>query len=182
MPCHPQTSLGHGWAGWQSSCPICSPSNLTGSEPRVESPPQQLGDGGSFGRALECSLVGGPALLETQWPGSPLAASLAHLVPRSLSGLHLPPLTTLQTLTPPIPKLLSSQLLPDAPCTTMPWSPISWSHPEAPSPKLARVRWGRILTVSLGLRWEQVPDGQTRLQLWLLVLCGETCLQSSFPH
>lgn len=36
----------------------------------------------------------------------------------------------------------------------------------------------QILTVSLDLRWEQVLDRQTSLQMWLPELCGETCVRS----
>ena len=110
---------GQGWVGWQidQGCRwvgvqkerfhLPPYSYATGCKARAGSPPQHLGDGGSFVGALEGSVVGGPGLLEAQWLEFPLASSPPALprTPRFPSDLHLPPPSTFQTMSPPNPKV-----------------------------------------------------------------------------
>ena len=106
---------------------LLSYSYATGSKARAGSPPQHLGEGGSFVGALEGSVVGGPGLLEAQWLGFPLASSPAKLPDFPLTFSCLPPAPSKQCL-PQIPN--SSQTLR---AHAVPSASVSWNPAEAPS-------------------------------------------------
>ena len=94
--------------------------------------------------------------MEAWWPDSPLASLLTSFPDIPLSFVCL------QILSPSSPKLPSSKLFltsvhHDA-ISPKPRPPL-----KSPFPQAGQGR-GRILTVSLGLRWEQVLDRQTRLK------------------
>lgn len=118
-------------------------------------------------QGAEGSEGGGSGLLEARRLGSPLASSGTEFpdFPLSSPCLLLPPSG------PRLPQIADQG-----------HHPLLESCPGSPlSPTLARAGWDRVLTVSLGLRWEQVLDRQTRLQMWLRELCVETCLLSASP-
>lgn len=109
---------------------------------------------------------GGPGLLETQWLRSPLASLFTELPDLPLTFTCLP--------SPP-----SKHCLPQIPSS----SPDFWSPAEVPFPQGWPGQGPRADGAGYSLSaWEQVLDRQTRLQMWLPELCGETCLQSSFPR
>lgn len=143
MLCHPQTSLGPellatlggGGGGDRSNSSICFLS-LTQLKARWELVPflSTWEIEGASGGYPEGSVGGGLDLLEAWWLGSPLASSFSEEHHRPPSDLLLFPYTTVQTLSPPNPKLLSLELLPDPQCSTVLLFPDFWSPAEVPFP------------------------------------------------